>query len=51
MKENLFFAGIIYLHLVIYAIISLNADTGIQTNAHCPSQSHFRGIYQYHRKL
>lgn len=39
MKENLFIAGIIYLHLVIYAIIYLNADLRIHTNARCPSQS------------
>jgi len=32
MEENLFIAVIIYLHLVIYAIIYLNADLTIQTN-------------------
>lgn len=37
MKENLFSAGIIYLHLVSYAIICLNADTRIQKmlTVHC----------------
>lgn len=49
MKEGLLLLGIIYLRLVIYAIVYLNADLKIQTRARCPSQSDFSGIYQYHK--